>query len=146
MGRNGSCMQICFLLLVVYAAAVERVIWAQTTSAPTYIPVDNILISCGSSTNVTVDGGRVFQADNTATTLASRGVSTSISQPSPNLLYPTLMQQARFFTTNSFYTFTVTPGRHWIHLYFYPFVFANWVANASLFSVTANQFVLLDDF
>jgi hypothetical protein len=56
------------------------------------------------------------------------------------------MQQARFFTTNSSYTFTVTPGRHWIRLYFYPFAFANWAANASLFSVTANQFVLLDDF
>jgi serine/threonine protein kinase len=146
MGRNGSCMQICFLLLVVYAAAVERVVWAQTTSAPPYVPVDNILISCGSSTNLTVDGGRVFQADNTAKTLASGGVSASISQPSPNLLYPTLMQQARFFTTNSSYTFTVTPGRHWIRLYFYPFAFANWAANASLFSVTANQFVLLDDF
>ncbi|CAK9268518.1 unnamed protein product [Sphagnum jensenii] len=91
MGRNGSCMQICFLLLVVYAAAVERVVWAQTTSAATYVPVDNILISCGSSTNVTVDGGHVFQADNTAKTLASGGVSASISQPSPNLLYPTLM-------------------------------------------------------
>jgi hypothetical protein len=56
------------------------------------------------------------------------------------------MQQARFFTTNSSYTFTVMPGRHWIRLYFYPFAFANWAANASLFSVTANQFVLLDGF
>ncbi|CAK9237115.1 unnamed protein product [Sphagnum troendelagicum] len=79
MGRNGSCMQICFLLLVVYATAVERVVWAQTTSATTYIPVDNILISCVSSTNVTGDGGRVFQANNTNKTLASGGVSASIS-------------------------------------------------------------------
>ncbi|CAM6003418.1 unnamed protein product [Sphagnum balticum] len=108
MGRNGSCMQICFLFLVVYAATVERVVWAQTTSAPTYVPMENILISCGSSTNVTVDGGRVFQADNTATTLASGGTG-SVST-------------------------------------FYPFAFANWAANASLFSVTANRFVLLDDF
>ncbi len=73
-------MQIYFLLLVVYAAAVKRVVWAQTTtSAPTYVPVDNILISCGSSTNVTVDGGHVFQVDNTATTVASGGVSASIN-------------------------------------------------------------------
>ncbi len=139
MARGGWCMQICFLLVVQAAAAL---VWAQ--QAP-YTPVDNILISCGSSTNVAVDG-RVFEADNTAKTLASGGVSASISQPSPNLLYPNLMQQARFFTTNSSYTFTVTPGRHWIRLYFYPFSFANWAANASLFSVTANQFVLLNNF
>ncbi|CAM6034846.1 unnamed protein product [Sphagnum compactum] len=119
------------------------VFFNQTTTP--YVPVDNILISCGSSTNVPVDG-RVFVADSNARTLASGGVSASISQPSPNLQHPSLMQQARFFTTNSSYTFTVTPGRHWIRLYFYPFAFANWAANASLFSVTANQFVLLNEF
>jgi len=139
MGKGG-CMQMCMWVLVVHAAVV---VWAQTTTP--YVPVDNILISCGSSTNVPVDG-RVFEADNNARTLASGGVSASISQPSPNLQYPSLMQQARFFTTNSSYTFTVTPGRHWIRLYFYPFAFANWAANASLFSVTANQFVLLNEF
>ncbi|CAM6030677.1 unnamed protein product [Sphagnum balticum] len=130
-----TCVLPLLILLVLFAA----IALAQ------YTPQDNILISCGSSTNVTVEG-RVFMADNTPNTLASGGVSASISQPSPNLLYPTLMQQARFFTSNGTYTLKLTPGRHWVRLYFYPFSFTNYDINGSQFSVTANQFVLLSEF
>lgn len=124
-----------FLLLLLSSA-----VWAQQ-----YTPADNILISCGSSTNVTVDG-RLFMADNTPSSLASGGVVGSTSQPSPNLLNPALVQQARFFAANSSYTFKVSPGRHWIRLYFYPFTYTTYAANASSFSVTANQYVLLYKF
>jgi len=133
---GGRICLLPLLLLLVFFAAIAL---AQ------YTPQDNILISCGSSTNVTVEG-RVFMADNTPNTLASGGVSASISQPSPNLLYPTLMQQARFFTSNGTYTLKLNPGRHWVRLYFYPFSFTNYDINGSLFSVTANQFVLLSEF
>jgi serine/threonine protein kinase len=131
--------RICLLPLLILPVLFAAIALAQ------YTPQDNILISCGSSTNVTVEG-RVFMADNTPNTLASGGVSAAISQPSPNLLYPTLMQQARFFTSNGTYTLKLTPGRHWVRLYFYPFSFTNYDINGSLFSVTANQFVLLSEF
>jgi hypothetical protein len=39
--------------------------WAQ----PMFTPVDNILLNCGSSSNVVVDG-RVFVLDNTSMLLA----------------------------------------------------------------------------
>jgi serine/threonine protein kinase len=40
----------------------------------------------------------------------------------------------------------VTPGRHWVRLYFYPFASSSFQPNNSFFSVEANQFVLLDNF
>ncbi|CAK9230756.1 unnamed protein product, partial [Sphagnum troendelagicum] len=123
---------------------------------PVFTPVDNILLSCGSSSNVAVDG-RVFVPDNTSMLLvtaaaAGGGAGTTLAgttttlQNNANVDYPNLVSSARFFTTNSSYTFKVTAGRHWVRLYFYPFSFANFTPNASLFSVSANQFTLLDNF
>ncbi|CAM6063581.1 unnamed protein product [Sphagnum tenellum] len=73
--------------------------------------MDNILLSCGSSSNVTIDG-RVFVSDNTSTlvtTTAVGGGGSSVAgstlQNNANLDYPTLVSSARFFTVDFSYTF-----------------------------------------
>jgi serine/threonine protein kinase len=145
-------MRVLLLGLVIhYCCGVTS--WAQ----PVFTPVDNILLSCGSSSNVAVDG-RVFVPDNTSMLLVTAaaagggggttlvGTTTTTLQNNANVDYPNLVSSARFFTTNSSYTFKVTAGRHWVRLYFYPFSFANFTPSASLFSVSANQFTLLDNF
>lgn len=116
----------------------------------TWSPVDNIFVACGAPTDVSTDG-RLFQGDGAGNLAnpkldAPGDVLASTSLPNTNLAYPKLYQQARFFTANSTYTFKVTPGRHFVRLHFYPFVFTSYSPNTSIFSVTANQYRLLDEF
>ncbi|KAG0584634.1 hypothetical protein M758_3G225800 [Ceratodon purpureus] len=114
-----------------------------------FVPADNLLIACGAPASVT-DNGRVFMGDGTTLTNptldAPGAVVGSTTVPNANLANPKLVQQARIFTANSSYTFTVTPGRHFVRLYFFPFVFTSFSPNSSMFSVTANQYRLLNDF
>lgn len=107
---------------------------------------DKYLIACGSASNVTISGDRVFVADNVPNSHASGGISGSTTVGNAHLDFPNLLNQARFFTSNSTYTFSVSTGRHWVRLYFYPFAYDNFAPNNSLFGVTANEFVLLDNF
>ncbi|KAK6271914.1 hypothetical protein POUND7_008997 [Theobroma cacao] len=116
--------------------------------AKEFTPADNYLIDCGSPTNTTV-GDRVFMADN----LASKFLSTSenvlgntskaVTSSDDSRLY----QTARVFTGVSKYTFSVSQrGRHWIRLYFYPFVYASYNMSLANFTVSTENHVLLSSF
>ncbi|XP_008222676.1 PREDICTED: receptor-like protein kinase HERK 1 [Prunus mume] len=112
-------------------------------------PADNYLIDCGSPANTSV-GDRVYVADN----LASKFLSTpkdvvanislkSITPFDDSPLYLT----ARIFTESSKYTFSISQsGRHWIRLYFYPFVYGGYDLSKAKFSVSTQNHVLLGDF
>ena len=112
-------------------------------------PVDNYLIDCGSSTNTSVDS-RVFIADNLASNLLSTPqdvlaktnlTSTKLSSDSP------LYQTARVFTGSSKYTFSIhQSGRHWIRLYFYPFLYNSYNMSVANFAVSTQDHVLLSNF
>ena len=112
-------------------------------------PVDNYLIDCGSSTNTSVDS-RVFIADNLASNLLStpqdvlaKSNLTSITLFSDSPLY----QTARVFTGSSKYTFSIhQSGRHWIRLYFYPFVYNSYNMSVANFAVSTQDHVLLSNF
>ncbi|KAJ4725907.1 putative Receptor-like kinase [Melia azedarach] len=111
-------------------------------------PSDNYLIDCGSLTDTTV-GDRVFVADNSASKLLSTpqnvivNASKSVSSSNDSLLY----QTARIFTGSSKYTFSINrSGRHWIRLYFYPFVSGKYNMRDASFSVSTQNHVLLSNF
>lgn len=135
------------LLGLTFATLSTLTVDAQSS----WSPADNFFIACGSPSDVTADG-RLFQGDGGSTALpnpkleAPGGVLASTTAPNANLPNPKLYQQSRIFTTNSSYTFIVTPGRHFVRLHFFPFVFTTFTPNTSTFSVTANQFKLLDAF
>lgn len=111
-------------------------------------PADNYLIDCGSRINTTV-GNRVFVADNSASKFLSTpqnivaNTSESVTSSNDSQLY----QTARIFTGSSKYTFSISRrGRHWIRLYFYPFVYQSYNMSRASFSVSTNDHVLLSNF
>ncbi|KAK8598426.1 hypothetical protein V6N13_094397 [Hibiscus sabdariffa] len=113
-----------------------------------FTPADNFLVDCGSPTNTTV-GDRVFMADNLASKLLSApenvlgSTSKSVISSDDSPLY----QTARIFTGVSKYTFSTSRrGRHWIRLYFYPFVHASYNMSMAKFDVSTENHVLLSSF
>ncbi|XP_031100455.1 receptor-like protein kinase HERK 1 [Ipomoea triloba] len=112
-------------------------------------PVDNYLLNCGSSGDIKV-GGRVFVGDKSAAKFLStpkdilaNDSSSSIPVSDDSQLY----QTARIFTGTSSFKFSISHGgRHWIRLYFYPFVYASFNMSSASFSVSTQDNVLLSDF
>ncbi|PPS07802.1 hypothetical protein GOBAR_AA12850 [Gossypium barbadense] len=113
-----------------------------------FTPADNYLIDCGSLTNTTL-GDRVFMADNLASKLLSASgnivgnTSKAVTSSDDSPLYQTV----RIFTGVSKYTFPISQrGRHWIRLYFYPFVHASYNMSMAKFDVSTENHVLLSSF
>ncbi|KAI5346272.1 hypothetical protein L3X38_014151 [Prunus dulcis] len=110
-------------------------------------PVDKHLIICGSKTNVKV-GDRVFVSDESDSSILSTpqkisGNSSSISSSLDSVLY----RSARIFSGTSVYTFPIRKqGRHWVRLYFCPFVHEGYNLSTAKFSVSAQTFTLLKEF
>ncbi|KAF2300450.1 hypothetical protein GH714_013451 [Hevea brasiliensis] len=111
-------------------------------------PVDNYLIDCGSISDTRV-GDRVFLADNsTSNTLSTpknifAKSSTSVTSSDDSLLY----QTARILDGTSKYSFSIQqPGRHWIRLYFYPFVHDSYNMSKANFHVSTQDHVLMSNF
>nr|GMD24057.1 receptor-like protein kinase HERK 1 [Ipomoea batatas] len=112
-------------------------------------PGDKYLINCGSPNDGKVSG-RVFVADKSASKFLSTSQdilavapSNSIISSEDSLLY----QTARIFSEKSSYKFSISQGgRHWIRLYFYPFVFQDYNMRAARFSVSAQNHALLGNF
>ncbi|KAJ6777863.1 RECEPTOR-LIKE PROTEIN KINASE THESEUS 1 [Salix koriyanagi] len=138
MGSGGSRRFICVLLSILSLVCLST----------GFTPVDNYLIDCGSLTNTTV-GNRVFVADNSASnflstpknTFANTSISVTSGVDSP------LYQTARIFDAISKYTFLINqPGRHWIRLYFYPFVSGSYNMSSASFGVSTPNYALLSNF
>ncbi|OMO67620.1 hypothetical protein CCACVL1_20414 [Corchorus capsularis] len=113
-----------------------------------FTPADNYLIDCGSPTNTTV-GLRVFMADNLASKLLSapENVLGSTSKALTSSGDSPIYQTARIFTGVSKYTFSISqPGRHWIRLYFYPFVYDKYNMSLAKFDVSTKDHALLSSF
>ncbi|KAJ6755435.1 hypothetical protein OIU79_027943 [Salix purpurea] len=138
MGSGGSRRFICVLLSILSLVCLST----------GFTPVDNYLIDCGSLTNTTV-GNRVFVADNSASnflstpknTFANTSISVTSGVDSP------LYQTARIFDAISKYTFLINqPGRHWIRLYFYPFVSGSYNMSSASFGVSTPNYAFLSNF
>ncbi|KAE8688859.1 histone H4-like [Hibiscus syriacus] len=131
----------------------EVLFWVYSISclalfARGFTPADNYLIDCESPTNTNV-GDRVFMPDKLASKLLSSpetvlgNTSKSVTSDDDSSLY----QTARIFTGVSKYTFSISRrGRHWIRLYFYPFVHASYNTSMANFDVSTDNHVLLSSF
>ncbi|XP_072960684.1 receptor-like protein kinase HERK 1 [Typha angustifolia] len=113
-----------------------------------FTPADNYLVDCGSSTN-TVIGQRTFVADGSSSTLTTpknilaNTTSNSVSSFDSSALY----QTARIFTGSSSYSFKIQKhGRHFIRLYFFPFVYQSYNLTTADFTVSTQDVVLLNGF
>ncbi|KAM5556214.1 putative receptor-like protein kinase [Rosa sericea] len=111
-------------------------------------PVDNFLIDCGSSTNQTV-GNRVFLADGSYSAVLSppQKIIAKINSNSSSSIDSAVFQTALIFSEASSYTFPISKqGRHWVRLYFSPFVHNSYNMSQAKFSVSAQTFTLLKDY
>ncbi|KAI5065592.1 hypothetical protein GOP47_0020287 [Adiantum capillus-veneris] len=114
-----------------------------------FIPKDNHLIACGSSdVSVEDSDGRKWDGDETppashylAGNPASVVASTSVQNPNLPGTVPFL--NARIFTSPAEYSFPVTPGRHWLRLYFYPFAFEKYDPNLAIVTVSIDSYTLI---
>ncbi|WOL04752.1 hypothetical protein Cni_G13474 [Canna indica] len=114
-----------------------------------FIPKDEYLIDCGSLTNTTI-GSRVFVADvslSSTLTTASNNLVSNSQNSVPSSYGSALFRTARVFTSPSSYSFPIqVHGRHFIRLYFFPFVNGSSNLAAAIFGVSAQDVVLLDNF
>ncbi|KAM5583849.1 receptor-like protein kinase HERK 1 [Rosa sericea] len=113
-----------------------------------FTPVDNYFIDCGSLANTSV-GSRVYLADKLASKFLSTPNDVLANSPLKSITSfddSPLYQTARIFTGSSKYTFSISRGRHWIRLYFYPFVSGSYDLSKAKFSVSTQNYGLLSDF
>ncbi|CAL0310132.1 unnamed protein product [Lupinus luteus] len=111
-----------------------------------YTPLDNYLIACGSSQNITFQG-HTFVPDSQHSSLVSKtGDSIVVTSNSRLVPFP-IYQSARIFTEKSSYTFEIEQeGRHWLRLYFYPVPNSGHDLISAAITVVTDDFVLLSNF
>lgn len=110
-----------------------------------FTPVDNYLIACGSSKNVTFQG-RVFVPDSEHSSLVLKINNSSVASSNSSVPSP-IYQSARVFLGKSSYKFGIEQkGRHWLRLYFYALPKSGQNLKSALMSVVTDNFVLLNNF
>ncbi|GAB2265162.1 hypothetical protein Dimus_000227 [Dionaea muscipula] len=113
-----------------------------------FTPVDNYLLSCGSSTNTTVDN-RIFVGDSTKPKFLSfsSSNSVSVSNPTPSPDLSALYSTARVFQASCSYGFHLqTKALVLVRLHFSPFNSQNFNLSSAVFGVSANGYWLFQDF
>uniref|UniRef100_A0A6N2MZT6 Protein kinase domain-containing protein n=2 Tax=Salix viminalis TaxID=40686 RepID=A0A6N2MZT6_SALVM len=106
-----------------------------------YSPADLILLNCGSSSNLSSPDGAVGMV--IPSLKASSVFDSSTQDPSVNQVpYMT----ARIFHSKFTYTFPLLPGPKFVRLYFYPAAYSNLDISKSYFSLSANNYKLLNNF
>lgn len=114
-------------------------------SFASFTPIDNYLVVCGSSNNITFQGRTFFpDIEHYETEIKpnkSVAITSEVNVPSP------LYKSARLFSGNASYIFKIRHhGRHWIRLYFHPFPDSNHNMAFASITVVAHSFVLLSNF
>ncbi|KAG6475557.1 receptor-like protein kinase THESEUS 1 [Zingiber officinale] len=113
-----------------------------------FAPIDNYLLACGASQNVSFQG-QVFLPDSQESSF-SLGTSADgvFSSSSSNSALPSpIYQSLRFFTQPAHYNFDIRQeGRHWIRLYFYPIPNSGHDLVSAPLTVVTDEFVLMNNF
>ncbi|XP_019165566.1 PREDICTED: probable receptor-like protein kinase At4g39110 [Ipomoea nil] len=120
-------------------------------SFETFVPPDNYLLNCGSSSAATLPGGRIYQPDhNTNKYLSNTGEEIQVSAPQGqdnDKDIPAIYLSAKVFVSEATYTFHVTsPGLHWIRLHLWAFNAPGNDLKTATFTVMTETLVLLWDF
>ncbi|XP_031117378.1 receptor-like protein kinase THESEUS 1 [Ipomoea triloba] len=109
-----------------------------------FTPVDNYLLACGSSQNVTFLGQTYIPDSVRSSVYLKNGGNPVVATANSSAPFP-VYQSARIFSSTSSYKFDIKQeGHHWLRLYFYPLPGHN-LTSASITVVTEN-FVLLNNF
>lgn len=136
-------ISLCYITLFLLCTLLSRVLF----SVHAYTPKDNYLIACGSTDASAYDNdGRKWIGDESASSYLAGNlpsVAASTSFQNPNLPSTVPFLRARIFTSPESYSFPVTPGRHWLRLYFYPFTYGNYDPNNAIVTVRVDSYSLI---
>ncbi|CBI20358.3 unnamed protein product, partial [Vitis vinifera] len=114
-------------------------------SYASFTPVDNYLIACGSSKNLTFQGRTFVPEVQSSIVLKSQG--NSVTAVSSSTALPPIYQSARIFSGIASYKFEIEQeGRHWVRLYFYPISNSSHDLTSASITVVTDSFVLLNNF
>ncbi|MCO5574779.1 hypothetical protein L7F22_028571 [Adiantum nelumboides] len=126
---------------------------SPASSATTFKAKDEYRIACGASSNLTDSQGRVWTGD--ASNAASgnpylnlnlgKDINASSSSQNINLPDSVPFSSARIFTSPATYSFPVSPGRHWIRLYFYPFASSTYNVSDAVLTVQTDAYTLMQN-
>ncbi|KAL5852242.1 hypothetical protein ACOSQ3_007360 [Xanthoceras sorbifolium] len=104
-------------------------------------------LSCGASSDGTDETGRKWKSDSKFLLNSSNSITATAQYQDPSLPSTTPYMNARIFTSNSSYMFSVSPKqRFWIRLHFYPASYSTLDPSNASFAVVANGFTLLNNF
>ncbi|KAM7520638.1 hypothetical protein LguiB_019600 [Lonicera macranthoides] len=120
------------------------------TTAAAYTPTDYVLLNCGSDTTTSSIDGRSWDGDTRSKFSPPDAESISTSSTASgqtNSITQVPYMTARIIQNSSFtYTFPLSPGPKFIRLYFYPATYNALEKSTSFFTVTANDYTLLQNF
>ncbi|KAG6405904.1 hypothetical protein SASPL_133498 [Salvia splendens] len=129
-----------FLLISIYST-----LKISSASTAAYTATELILLSCGASTITSDTSLRSWDSDQGSKYVPITPISSlsnaSTMKPS---VFAVPYKTARIFHSPFTYTFPLTRGQKFLHLYWYSNVYSD--AHQSLFSVTANGFTLFRNF
>lgn len=115
-------------------------------SFASYTPIDNYLIACGSSKNVTYLG-QTYVSDSMQSSIALKSQGNPIVITSNSSVPFPVFQSAQIFPNTSSYKFDIEQeGRHWVRLYFYPLRNTGHDLKSASITVVTEDFVLLNNF
>ncbi|XP_009342432.1 receptor-like protein kinase THESEUS 1 [Pyrus x bretschneideri] len=127
------------------ALILAVVVFLSYRSSASFTAVDNYLIVCGSSKNVTFQG-RTFVPDAQQSSLVLKSANSLVASPNANAPSP-LYQSARVFKAAASYKFKIQQeGRHWVRLYFFPLTSPGQNLESAQITVVTDNFVLLNNF
>ncbi|GKV16986.1 hypothetical protein SLEP1_g27545 [Rubroshorea leprosula] len=120
-----------------------------SAAAAAYNATDIILLNCGATSNTTSLDGRNWEADTNSKYSPFNDPNTSFSSHATRQLpsVPLVPYWSALIIRSKFtFNFPVVPGPKFLRLYFYPETYSDLDIATSFFSVTANSYILLNNF
>ncbi|OMP05219.1 hypothetical protein COLO4_08985 [Corchorus olitorius] len=116
-----------------------------------FTPIDYIFLSCGESSNTIADDGRKWIPDERSKFSISDTENASFAAVAAASAQDHSVTQVPYTTARVFhdkftYSFPVSPGLKFLRFYFYPTKYSALGGTTSFFSVTANNYLLLQNF
>ncbi|KAL5991350.1 hypothetical protein ACLOJK_012257 [Asimina triloba] len=113
----------------------------------TYVPADQILLNCGTSSQDTDTDGRRWTGDvGSKFAPAAQNTITSVANYQDPSVPSVPFMTARIFTSSFTYSIPAGPGRKYVRLYFYPANYSKMAASDAIFSVSCGSYTLLKNF
>lgn len=138
--------RMCLLCWVVAEFDAFSSSSAAAAAAALFLPMDNYLIACGSSQNVSYQG-QVFVPDSQRSSVSLKTSGDDVISTSNGNAPSPVYQSLRIFSKPAYYEFDIQqPGRHWLRLYFYPLSNSQHDLTSAQFTVVTDGMVLINNF